>query len=334
MKYYEINETLARRAKHMNSFYDYIEGSATTEYRRQCDEAYAIAEAHKKQVDEVHHNRIDSLLDSYCRKLAECLNNGFEIETRCPSVMVAGPANFPVKAKELQNIARDKHMEQYNEIQNLLYKIQGVGTAGISSDDDNAIDKLKSKLAAAEETHANWKNQNKHYKKHGTMVGYPNMTDDEAKRIDNKIKTGYSWEQCPSPKWCLSNSSAEIRRLKGRIAELEKKQNEPTPEGWQFEGGSVSVNRDINRLQIFFDEKPSESMRHELKSNGFRWAPSHGCWQRQWNLNAIYAARRIPFLKPLSVDDAIPIDDDSISDDSDVSKEIAIALNIISDDIN
>lgn len=33
MKYYEINEEAARRAKEMNSFSDYKTGSATAEYR-------------------------------------------------------------------------------------------------------------------------------------------------------------------------------------------------------------------------------------------------------------------------------------------------------------
>ena len=42
-KYYPINEDLARRAKEMNSFYDYVPGSATAEYQRMVDEAAEIA---------------------------------------------------------------------------------------------------------------------------------------------------------------------------------------------------------------------------------------------------------------------------------------------------
>lgn len=36
-----------------------------------------------------------------------------------------------------------------------------------------------------------------------------------------------------------------------------------------------------------------------LKSYGFRWSPNAGAWQRQLTDNAIYAAKRIPFLWPL-----------------------------------
>ena len=41
------------------------------------------------------------------------------------------------------------------------------------------------------------------------------------------------------------------------------------------------MNREDNRLQVFFDGKPDADTRAELKSNGFRWAPSVGAWQRQ-----------------------------------------------------
>jgi hypothetical protein len=61
--YYYIDEEAARLAKEMNSFSDYQPGSATEEYRRQVDDAAAIAEAQKQKVDPIHHERIDRLLD-------------------------------------------------------------------------------------------------------------------------------------------------------------------------------------------------------------------------------------------------------------------------------
>ena len=51
IKYYPINETAARRAKEMNSFSDYREGSATAEYRAMVDKAAAVAEHQKARVD-------------------------------------------------------------------------------------------------------------------------------------------------------------------------------------------------------------------------------------------------------------------------------------------
>ena len=97
INYYIINEEQARRAKEMNSFYDYKEGSATAEYRRSVDAAARIAEEQKRKVDPIHHERIDRLLDVYARKLAENINKQNAIAARVPSILVAGGSNFPVR---------------------------------------------------------------------------------------------------------------------------------------------------------------------------------------------------------------------------------------------
>ena len=98
--YYNINEDAARRAREMNSFYAYKPGSATEEYKTMVDKAAEIAEAQKAQVDPIYHEKIDSLLDTYARKLAKNMNDGYAIDARVPSVMIAGPANLPPSNKE------------------------------------------------------------------------------------------------------------------------------------------------------------------------------------------------------------------------------------------
>ncbi len=47
------------------------------------------------------------------------------------------------------------------------------------------------------------------------------------------------------------------------------------------------------RIQLFFEGKPEPEVRDILKSNGFRWAPSVGAWQRQLNNNGKYAVERV-----------------------------------------
>ena len=150
INYYPINEGAAHRAKEMNSFSDYKEGSATAEYRAMVDKAAAIAEKQKSRVDPMYHEKIDHLLDTYARKLAENMNQGFAIDARVPSVMIAGPANFPVGKKEKQNRARDSNMEEWRYIQGLLDKIRSTGMGGISADDPAAIEKLQKKLDGLE----------------------------------------------------------------------------------------------------------------------------------------------------------------------------------------
>lgn len=292
MSYHTINEEAARRANDMNSFRDYKAGSATAEYRRMVDAATELAERQKQRVDPMYHEKIDRLLETYCRKLAENMNASYSIEARCPSILISGGGNFPVRKKEKQNAARDRNLEEWNYIQGLLDKIRSVGTGGISSDDPQAVEKLEAKLAALE--------------KHQEMMKAANAAirmKDPAKGDAKLAELGYTPEDIAKlrepdfcgrigyPAYALQNNNANIRRIRGRIAEL-KKRTESTPEGWEFDGGRVVVNTTENRLQVIFDGKPDADVRTELKGEGFRWAPSQGAWQRQLTDNAERAARR------------------------------------------
>jgi antirestriction protein ArdC len=297
--YYTINESAARRANDMNSFSDYKPGSATAEYRQMVDNAVEIAERQKKRVDPMHHEKIDSLVDTYARKLAENMNSSFSIEARVPSVLIAGGSNFPVRQKEKQNAARDRNMEDWNEIQGLLDKIRSTGMGGISADDPQAIQKLEAKLEKLQSAQDTMKAVNAYYRKHKTLDGCPCLSAERIEAMKGEMSSQWHIEDKPYPSWALSNNNTEIRRIKGRIADLTKKQ-ETAYAGWEFDGGTVEANKEDNRLQIYFEEKPDEKTRETLRENGFRWSPKAGAWQRQLNDNAIYAADRLPCIKPLS----------------------------------
>ena len=297
--YYTINEGAARRANDMNSFYDYKPGSATAEYRQMVDRAVEIGEHQKKRVDPMYHEKIDSLVDTYARKLAENMNSSFSIEARVPSILIAGGSNFPVRKKEKQNAARDRNMEDWNEVQGLLDKIRSTGMGGISADDPQAVQKLEAKLEKLQSAQDTMKAVNAYYRKHKTLDGCPNLSAERIEAMKADMSSQWHIEDKPYPSWALSNNNAEIRRIKGRIAELTKKQ-ETAYAGWEFDGGTVEMNREDNRLQIFFEEKPNEKTRETLKENSFRWSPKAGAWQRQLNDNAIYAADRLSCIKPLS----------------------------------
>lgn len=69
---------------------------------------------------------------------------------------------------------------------------------------------------------------------------------------------------------------------------------------WEFNGGRVEANEELERLQVFFDGKPSEEVRKEMRANGFLWAPSQKAWQRKLTDNAYAAAGRLSMLQPSS----------------------------------
>lgn len=294
-KYYPINEETARRAKNANSFSDYVPGSATAAYREMVDRAYTLGKQQKGRVDPMYHEKIDGLIDRYARKLAENINQCNLIDARVPSILIAGGSNFPVRKKEKQNAARDKNMGEYMQIEGLLDKVRSTGMGGISADDDRAVEKLEAKLAGLEAMQEEMKTVNAYYRKHKTLEGCPVLSAEEIGKLQSSMASDWRKNPVPYPSYLLTNNNANIRRTLQRIEDL-KSQSEYA--GWAFPGGRAEINEGENRLQLFFEEKPSEEQRRELKSNGFKWAPSQGAWQRQLTKNAIYAAGRMEFLRP------------------------------------
>lgn len=296
MKYYEINEEAAKRARQCWSFFDYVEGSKTAEYRKQVDEVYSIVD----RLPEAQKEKGAAIADRYAKRLAEWYNKQFNIEMMCPSVMIAGGSNFPVRKKEKQNAAQDRHYALYNEIQAMPQKIKNLlnGTQIIKSSDSDAIEQLRVKLEKAEAKQAKMKETNAYYRKHKTLKGYGNLTDEKAAELDAKIKSDLLYK-VPFAPYELTNNNAVIRNTKARIAELESLKNaaeqaqmQPTGE-YTTELFEVVENAEIMRLQLIFDGKPDAETRAVLKKHGFKWSPSNTAWQRQLTDNAKYAVKRI-----------------------------------------
>lgn len=191
-----------------------------------------------------------------------------------------------------------KSIQAEEKAQHYEYRAEAAeNNTAISSDDPAALEKLKAKLEKMEANHSHMKRLNAHYRKHGTCKGFADMPDAEAEKRDTEIADDYSFNRKPFPSWALSNHSQNMRQVRKRIEELEKHQSRDL-QGWDFDGGTVVMNKEDNRLQIFFDGKPGEEIRGQLKGQGFRWAPSVGAWQRQLNQNALFAARQIDCLHP------------------------------------
>lgn len=242
-QYYPINEEAARRAKEAMSFSDYRAGSATAEV----DKAAEMAEVQKRRTDPEYHDKIDHLLDLYARKLAQNMNEGYAIAARVPSVLIAGPANFPVRKKEKQNAAADRNMMEWRYIQGLLGRIRSTGMGGISAADEDAIEKLQMKLERRQAAQERMKTINAYYRKYKTLDGCPDLTLEAIEELKADMAGNWQTQDRPYPTWQLSNNNAEMRRIKVCIEQLTR-QRENGYVGWAFDGGRVEANTADNRL--------------------------------------------------------------------------------------
>lgn len=298
-----INESTARLAKQMRSFDDYKEGSATASYNAQCAEAAAILEKVKaKCATDEQRERAEYLYNRYCSVLAEAINRDNEIGTRCPSVLICGAGNFPTRKKEKQIAAWDKNMENWRRADHYLDMLKRAHTLAVKSDDPEVLDFLRAKLAGLEEAHALMVSANAYYRKNKTLKGFEGIPADTMAWITrpgvylpggrNGDGSPLAFYGKPFPTYELTNSNANIKRVKQRIETLEAVKASKSIEE-EHDGYTYRENAEAMRVQLRFDGKPDDETRALLKRNGFRWAPSQGVWQRQLNDNGKYAAHRV-----------------------------------------
>ncbi len=173
-------------------------------------------------------------------------------------------------------------------------KAASVGTGGISSDDPDAVRKLKEKLAELEKLQEWMKQANALIRKHKTperqlaALMDMGMSEAEAKEV---LAPG--WRHRPGfMPFQLQNNNANIRRVRQRIQQLEQAAQNVTVEQ---ECGSYTYREDAeeNRVMFLFDGKPEPEVRALLKSHGFKWSPTRGAWVRMLNNMGRYAAERV-----------------------------------------
>lgn len=176
----------------------------------------------------------------------------------------------------------------------LAAKAAAVGTGGISSDDPDAVKKLRAELEAAEQKQAYMKACNKAIRSGKTedaqlqALAKLGVSESKARELitpDFCRRVGY-------PAYRLQNNNANIKRIKDRITVLESRQNR-TPVEVQASGYTYREDVEANRAMFIFDGKPDADTIALLKRHAFKWAPSRKAWQRQASANGVYAAQLV-----------------------------------------
>lgn len=232
--------------------------------------------------------------------------------------MVTGPAKFPV-ARNNKRIATEDR--RYAELKALadgaparaVKRARGamkeaIGTGGLIAAE---LADLRQRLAARERKHAMMKAANAIIRR-AKLTG---AEGDAQKLVDQLAAEGHPFSLAHArvllepdcmggrgfARFGLANNSAEIRRLTDRVAQVERKAaaceavetGEASNATRTVGDCEIVENRAEDRLQLIFPGKPDATVRGALKSNGFRWSPRNGAWQRQLTNSARAAAERI-----------------------------------------
>ena len=172
----------------------------------------------------------------------------------------------------------------------------------ISSDDPDAVSKLKAKIADAKANQEHMKAVNAAWRKAGKPKAKRDDVDHEAwKTAFEKfpeqrelLQTAYNTmahdflTRAPFT-YGLTNNSGNIKRMEQRLTHLASLESAPYRE-YEVSGVRIVEDPDENRLQLFFNGKPDAEVRKRCKTAGFRWAPSVGAWQRHLSNAARFAA--------------------------------------------
>jgi len=150
-------------------------------------------------------------------------------------------------------------VEQSRKAERLQSRAESVGHCGIASDDPEALQQLRAKLAEREQIQESFKAANKAQR--GTVAAYR-----------------------------LSNNGAEIRRLRQRIEQIEQLHQaapiEQAGHGWQ-------MGEDDGRIVLAFDQRQPAEVVTVVKAAGFVYARSRTAWVRKVTANAVRAAERL-----------------------------------------
>ena len=250
-------------------------------------------------------NRLEEYNQAFERYYAVILKKNKEvISARTGTFSTAVTGGAGIKSSQIRkNEAKQKREYEINKelidyIEKAEKKLNEVARnpdrfysdQAIKRTDKNALEKLNQKLEQLEAEKDFIKRSEKACKEFQKMKDFSvfekyNIPQKEAKEYVSQI------ERHGIP-LIRGNASinAEIRRVKERIASLEKSKA-TEDENFDIENGRILVNKEAQRVQIFFDNIPDANTREALKKRSFKWAPSVKAWQRTLTGNAIDAVR-------------------------------------------
>jgi len=248
-----------------------------------------------KELEEELQEDLDSLGDkagNYEEKYIAHARDWLGKKSRCISVMITGPANFPVRRNQKANAAEDKSWVdfrnwrvRYSKAVNMIHNVSP------EDDMDLAIKKIDGLMINQEKM----KGANK-------ILRNKNLT--EGEKVDALIEIGFKDPRAKQlllpdcmgsigfASYALTNNNAKIKAAKQKVLIMKnriavKETFQPIP----FTGGVINIEND--RVTITHDDKPDREVIDKIKHRGFHWSRNYACWSRKHTGQALYDAKEL-----------------------------------------
>lgn len=213
-------------------------------------------------------------------------------KSRCLSVMITGPANFPTTRNRKSMDSEQRAWDEFRAWRERYIKaVNRVKTKSPEEEIDDALIRLE-------------KERNNHTLMIEVNKIFRRKTSDEEKRkalleelelsekLVNNLMTPDCFGQCGFASYALTNSNARIKNLEQKVLIMKNRiQRRDSFEKIEFSGGCIDIEND--RVVIRHDEKPPREVIESLKSHGFRWSSHWKCWCRKHTGNALRDAKSV-----------------------------------------
>lgn len=229
---------------------------------------------------------------NYAEKYVAHLRTWAGRKSRCLSVMITGPANFPTTRNRKSMDSEQRAWDEFRAWRERYIKaVNRVKTKSPEEEIDDALMRLE-------------KERNNHTLMIEVNKIFRRKTSDEEKRkalleelelsekLANNLMTPDCFGQYGFASYALTNSNARIKNLEQKVLSMKNRiQRRDSFEKIEFSGGCIDIEND--RVVIRHDEKPPREVIDSLKSHGFRWSSLWKCWCRKHTANALRDAKSV-----------------------------------------
>jgi hypothetical protein len=226
-------------------------------------------------------------------------------KSRVVSTIIAGPSGFPARTMQKRANTEHKRLDElldFRERARIAIRRDLVGPSSISSDLEDAPELLAVRRDRLVAHHERMVETNKAWR-----------IKDAAKRVAALEALGYSESDIPficgrtiqpHPKWQLTNSSANIKRIEQRIFQIaadRATQRAMADAVVSFAAtdahpaGRLFV--EDNRVCLAFEERTSKDFYRSLRGRGFLWSPSREAFVRKYTADALSWGKQLVGLK-------------------------------------